>query len=110
MLSAAAKNAGGHPSLENSAFDFTAPDGRKFLFMTLEFAPRDTIVQWAKDVVDDKKYKEHTVALLTHSYLNSKNERIKNENYPIKDGNYGEAVWQKLVAPSKTYNLFFLVI
>ena len=107
LLSAAAKNAGGHPSLENSAFDFTAPDGRKFLFMTLEFAPRDTIVQWAKDVVDDKKYKEHTVALLTHSYLNSKNERIKNENYPIKDGNYGEAVWQKLVAPSKNIQLVF---
>lgn len=107
LLSAAGKNANGHPTLENAAFEFVSPHGRKFLFMNLEFAPRDTIVQWAKGVSGQVKYKDHTVALLTHSYLNAKNEPIEKENYPITDGNYGKALWEKLVQPSQNIQLVF---
>lgn len=107
LLVAAAKNAKALPTLENAAFEFISPHNRKFLFMNLEFAPRDTVLQWAKNVVKQEKYKNHTVALLTHSYLNAKNEQIEKENYPITDGNYGKAIWEKLVQPSKNIQLVF---
>lgn len=107
LLSAAGKNLDGKPTLENAAFEFVSPMGRKFLFMNLEFAPRDTIIQWAKEVTAQKKYADYTVAVLTHSYLNSKNEHIEKENYPLTDTNYGKAIWEKLIKPSQNIQLVF---
>src|SRR5690606_18287320 len=82
-------NGEGIPTLENASYEFVSPGGRKFLFFTLEFAPRDTVLTWAKQVSAMKKYSNHTGAILTHSYLNSANEPIEKENYKIQDGNYG---------------------
>ncbi len=107
LLTEAGKNISGKPTLENAAYSFTSPHGRKFLFMNLEFAPRDTILHWANKVVNKKQYKDHTVAILTHSYLNAKNEHIEKENYPITDGNYGLAIWEKLIKPSTNIQLVF---
>jgi 3',5'-cyclic AMP phosphodiesterase CpdA len=107
LLGAAAKNIDGKPTLENAAFEFVSPMGRKFLFMNLEFAPRDTIIHWAKEVSGQKKYTDYTVAVLTHSYLNSKNEHIQKENYPLTDTNYGQAIWEKLIEPSQNIQLVF---
>lgn len=107
ILKEAGKNLEGKPTLQNSALEFISPHNRKFLFMNLEFAPRDTVIQWAKGVVGMDAFKDHTVAVLTHSYLNAKNEHIKKENYPITDGNYGKAIWEKLVSPSKNILLVF---
>lgn len=95
------------PTLENAAFEFESPQGRKFLFVSLEFAPRDTIVEWAKKVTSMEKYKDHTVALLTHSYLNPKNEHIVKEHYKIEDCNYGAALFDKLVKPSINIQMVF---
>lgn len=97
----------GYPSLTNATYEMTSPHGRKFLFMVLEFAPRDTVLHWALEVVNEERYADHTVVLLTHSYLNSDSEHIVSENYPITDGNYGAAVWEKLVKPSKNIQLVF---
>ncbi len=105
LLQAAGKNKTGQPSVENAAYEFIAPNKRKFLFLNLEFAPRDTILQWAKHITDQKKYQNHTVAVLTHSYLNADNEHISDENYPIKNGNYGKAIFDKLVKPSNNIQL-----
>lgn len=107
MVREVTTNAEGIPTLENASYEFVSPTGRKFLFFTLEFAPRDTVLAWAKKVSSDGKYNNHTLAVLTHSYLNSKNERIVKENYPVEDGNYGEAIWQKLVQPSSNFQLVF---
>lgn len=107
ILKEAGKNKEGRPTLQNAAFEFTSPHNRKFLFLNLEFAPRDTVIYWAQDVVKKEAYKNHTVAVLTHSYLNSKNQHIEKENYPITDGNYGKAIWEKLVQPSKNVQLVF---
>ncbi len=107
ILKEVGKNFEGHPSLDNAAFEFISPNNRKFLFMNLEFAPRDTIINWANAVIGKSKYKDHTVAILTHSYLNAKSEHIEKENYPITDGNYGKAVWGKLVQPSSNVQLVF---
>jgi hypothetical protein len=100
-----AQNAEKVPTLENAAFDFTSPHGQKFLILTLEFAPRDTILAWAKQVVNLDKYKQHKVIVLTHSYMNAKNEHTIKENYAIAEGNYGAAIWQKLIQPSRNIQL-----
>ena len=106
-LRAAGKNIDGLPSAENATYELISPQQRKFLFLNLEFAPRDTILQWANNEISQEIYKDHTVVMLTHSYLNAQNEHIEKENYPIEDANYGKAIWEKLVAPSKNVQMVF---
>lgn len=98
-------NAEGIPTLENAVYEFTSPQGKKFLVMSLEFAPRDTVLSWAKEVVNQNKYNGYSVILLTHSYMNYKNEHIVTEKYTLSDRNYGAAIWEKLVEPSKNIKL-----
>lgn len=100
-------NAEAIPTLENAAFEFSSPQGRKFLLLTMEFAPRDTILTWAKQVFAQEKYKKYTGIILTHAYLNSENERIVKEDYKITDGNFGEAIWRKVVQPSSNVQMVF---
>jgi predicted MPP superfamily phosphohydrolase len=107
LIREAGLNAEGIPTMENAAFEFTSPQGRKFLLLTLEFAPRDTIIAWAKKVIAQEQYKNHTGIILTHSYLNSANEQIEKENYNITDANYGADIWRKLVQPSTNIQLVF---
>jgi hypothetical protein len=42
-------NAEGIPTLENAAFEFTSPQGRKMLFISLQFAPGDPVIDWVKN-------------------------------------------------------------
>jgi len=89
------------PSLTNAAYELIAPQGIKYLFVVLEFAPHDGTLTWAKKVVDKPEYANHRVVVLTHSYLNAKNEHIEKEGYKVENANYGKAIWEKLVKPSK---------
>lgn len=107
LLREAALNEHGMPTLTNAAYEFTAPDGKKFLVVVLEFAPRNAAVEWAIQVVNEEKYQDHIGILLTHSYLNYKGEHIETENYPLTDGNFGLALWEKLVKPSKNIQMVF---
>lgn len=97
----------GDPSLTNATYEFKSPHGKDFLVMVLEFAPRDTVINWALNVVNQDRYRDHTVILLIHSYLNSNSEHIVTEGYPITDGNYGAAVFEKLVKPSHNIRMVF---
>lgn len=102
MLKHAAPNTEGIPTLENAIYEFIDPYGQYYLFISLEFAPRNTVVEWAKKIVEKKEYQDHRVILLTHSYINSASMHIAKEGYPIDpmENNYGENVWKKLVQPS----------
>ncbi|HEY9488011.1 MAG TPA: metallophosphoesterase [Chryseosolibacter sp.] len=93
-------NQEGMPTLANALFEFQDPNGISYLFLNLEFAPRNEVIEWAAKAINQTKYRDHRVVILTHSYMNSKNERIVKENYPITNGNYGQAIWEKLVNPS----------
>ncbi|MDR1864812.1 MAG: metallophosphoesterase [Bacteroidales bacterium] len=95
------------PTLANAVFEYTTPHGKKFLILVVEFAPRDETLEWAKKTIAQEKYAEHTVILLIHSYLNAKNEYIVSEGYKLPNPNYGAAVWQKLVQPSKNIQMVF---
>lgn len=105
LLKAAATNTEGFQTLENAIFNFTSPNGKKYLFMTLEFGPRDSIIQWAKKMVNDKQYENHRVVVLTHSYLSASDKRIKKSKYPVDDKNEGEAIWKKLIQPSQNIEM-----
>lgn len=95
------------PSLSNAVFEMPQVGKNKYLVLVLEFAPRDTVLDWAKNIVAQDKYKDHRVILLTHSYLNSSNEHIKTEGYKLENPNYGSMIWEKLVYPSKNICMVF---
>ena len=91
-------------SLDNAVYEFTAPapDKRKFLVVSLRFLPEDEHLAWAKKIVDDPKYADHFVILLTHYYL------YRDGSLKEKDsagGNAGMAIFEKLVKPSKNIRL-----
>ena len=100
LLREVANNIDGVPTLENASYEFVSPHGKKYLIVSIEFAPRDTILKWATTVTAQEKYKDHTVVLLTHSYLNSKSEHIIKEGYKLAGPNYGASIFEKLVKPS----------
>ena len=35
---------------ENAAYEFTTPQGQKLLILSLEFAPSDPVLAWAKEL------------------------------------------------------------
>lgn len=92
-------NAFGSPTLENAAFEFDEPKWGKLLIVSLEFAPRDEALLWAKNLVSQPKYAQHKVIVLTHSYLRWDGSVIEKENYMVNPANYGKAIWEKLLYP-----------
>ena len=102
-------NSFGIRTMENSAYEFTAPhpDNRKFLVITLQFAPTDADLAWAKSVADRPMFADHIGIVLTHSYMYANGKRIAKEKYVLskKGGNPGEGIWEKLVKPSKNIRL-----
>lgn len=90
----------GVPTLENAAYEFTMNKWGKILIVSLEFAPRDEAIDWAKKLVDEEKYKDHKVFILTHSYMSTTAKVYEKENYKITPANYGQAIWDRLISSS----------
>lgn len=88
-------------TMENSAYEFIDKAWGKILVITFEFAPRDEAIEWAKKLTESEAYKNHKVIILTHSWLDTAGNRIAKEGYTLSPCNWAEAVWQKLVYPSK---------
>src|SRR5690606_9333086 len=118
------RNEQGIPTLENSALELKGLNGKDYLFLTTEYTPRDTVVTWAKRIVDLPQYKDHRVVLITHSYVNNKdqhsstkpswiywepynidNEIQKSASVRFPDANNGKQVWEKLVQPASNIEL-----
>ena len=102
-------NSLGFTTLENSAYEFIAPapDNRKFLIITLQFAPTDADLAWAKKLVDQPRFADHIGIVLTHSYLAWDGKRIEKEKYAVSKagGNPGEQIFKKLIYPAKNIRL-----
>lgn len=90
----------GIPTLENAAYEFITDTWGKLLVVSLEFAPRDEAIEWAKKLMGQTRFKDHKVILLTHSYLAWNGKVIEKENYQVSPANYGTAIWKKLIYPS----------
>lgn len=118
------RNEQGRPTLENSALEIKALNGKDYLFITAEYAPRDTVVAWAKKVVDMEQYKDHRVVFITHAYINAEDKYGSNEpgwiywepynvdnkiqkssRVTLPKSNNGQQIWEKLVQPSSNIEL-----
>lgn len=87
---------------DNQYHKFTA-NGRKWLVIGLEYAPRVDVLRWAGDVA--AAHADHAVIIFTHAYLDPRsNERIKNPTWidrgkvPVEkpDLTHGEDLWQQV--------------
>lgn len=118
------RNEQGRPTLENSAYEIKGLNGKDYLFMTVEYAPRDTVITWAKKVAALEQYKNHRVILSTHEYINAKdahtsstpswlywepynidNQIQKSSRIKLPNANNGKQIWEKLVQPSSNIEL-----
>lgn len=88
-------------TMENSAYEFHDKAWGDLLVITMEFAPRDEAIAWAKELTESDKYKNHKVIILVHSWLNTAGDRITQEGYTLRPCNWADDVWKKLVYPSK---------
>jgi len=110
ILSGMMPNFSGEKTLENAYYEFVSPHNIKYLILSLEFDPRDTIVQQAKQIVSQAKYKNYKVIILTHSYMKAMSEDnvlIEKEGYKLKDVTYGKDLWKQLIAPSTNIEMVF---
>ena len=98
---------------------------QKWLVLGLEFAPRDSVINWANTVL--RTYANYPAILVTHLYLYSDGTRYNINvggsdpnattyqywnpqyySYSASEGiNDGEAMWQKLVVPNPNVKLVF---
>lgn len=95
-------------TLENAAYEFDLPNWGKVLVISLEFAPRDESIDWAKKLMTSERYKNHKVILLTHSILRVNKKEvavIQTEKYKLQPRNYAEAVLKRLADDSDNLKL-----
>ena len=104
LVSTGANYEGIH-TMENAAFEFHDKAWGDLLIISFEFAPRDEALDWAKGLIESDRFKNHRVIILTHSFLATNGERIVNEGYKLTPRNWAQAVWDKLIYPSKNIKM-----
>jgi hypothetical protein len=96
--------------LENAYYEVQGADGRDLLIFSLEFWPRQAVVNWAEQIAGLPKYRDHTAVLLTHSYMDS-DEDYWNVTPPVSglgtDGNDGIEMWNELVKLNGNFEMTF---
>ena len=99
----------GQASLENAAWEFETQHWGKLLIIGTEWAPRDTVLRWARELCESNRYKDHTVIFLTHNLLKEikggGTPKYTNSNYKVSDPNWGQQIWDKLLYPCKNIRL-----
>ncbi|MCH5599794.1 metallophosphoesterase [Niabella ginsengisoli] len=124
MLVQNSRNEAGQPTIENAAYEMKDMNGKDYLFVTVEYGPRDSVLTWAKNVAAMKRYKDHRVVLITHNYLNTKDEHTggkinwlywepynvdnmiqKSPKIEMPAANNGQQIWEKLVQPSSNIEM-----
>ena len=104
-LVATGPNYEGIHTLENAAYEFHDKAWGDLLVVTLEFAPRDEALDWAKQLIATDRFKHHKVFVLVHSFLATNGDRIVEEGYKLSSRNWAQAVWEKLVYPSSNIRM-----
>src|SRR5690606_20246363 len=106
------------------AYEIKDVNGKDYLFMAVEFGPRDTVLTWAKRIADMDQYKNHRIILTTHNYLNAEDQHTSGEvgwlfwepysvdnkiqkspKVKLPKANNGLQIWEKLVAPTGNIEL-----
>jgi hypothetical protein len=96
--------------LDNAYFELNAPDGRDLLIFSLEFMPRQAVINWANSVAALPQFADHTAVLLTHTYLNWNDQRTNSDpnDYGFNgDGHAGVQLWNELVKLNGNFEMTF---
>ena len=104
LVSTGANYEGIH-TMENAAFEFHDKAWGDLLIISFEFAPRDEALDWARQLIESERFVNHKVIILTHSFLATNGERIVEEGYKLTPRNWAQAVWDKLIYPSKNIKM-----
>ena len=92
----------------NNTFHLFEAGGKKWIVLSLEWAPTDEIVAWANSVMD--KHQDRHAILVTHAYMFSDDRRYDHTNTDLRhkwnphsyktpgSKNDGQQLWDKLVS------------
>jgi hypothetical protein len=106
---------------DNSYHTFSA-GGADWLVLALEWGPRDEVVAWANEVVEN--HPDHNAMLVTHAYMyydetiydwaaKGASQRWNPHSYPFKSNgtagsiNDGKQLWDKLVSKHENFRFVF---
>lgn len=100
------------PQRFDNSYHFFSAGRRDFLVLSLEFGPRNDVVRWANEVVD--QHKDRSAILITHAFVYYDDTRYdwakygdkqywNPHSYPIAkatddDVNDGQELWDKLIS------------
>jgi hypothetical protein len=93
--------------LDNS-YHMISLGGVSYLILSLEYAPRDAVLDWANQVI--AAHPDHKVIIVTHAYTNSRGQHVSftyDEQAPEGAMNDGLDIWAKLV--NKHANIFMVL-
>lgn len=96
--------------MENTWSTFSKGD-YKFLILSLEYAPRNKVIAWAKTIVE--QHPHHNIILNTHAHLSTYNQLADTITTPISQdtgdeyANHGVDVWEKLVSQYPNFLFVF---
>ena len=100
-LVSACPNRNGDITIENAAFELEDGAWGKMLVITTEHAPCDAVLDWARDLIDSEKYRNHKGIFITHNYLREKSaEFVEKVGYKLAPSNSGKQIWEKLIRDS----------
>ena len=69
---------------------YTAPDGTKYLILTIDFAPDAEMLNWASDVI--AAHSDYRVIVVTHAYMYRDGTTLSEEDcYPPSSKSYSDA-------------------
>ncbi|HEX7478122.1 MAG TPA: metallophosphoesterase [Polyangiales bacterium] len=104
------------PTRVDNSYAVITLNGQRWIFLGLEFSPRDAVVQWASDVL--AAHADLPAVLFTHAYLYSDGRRYDRSIQPMQpyhpdlyrytpdEGmNDGEDLWRKLIEPHENVRL-----
>lgn len=107
-----------NPGHVENAFALVEIRGSPWLFLGIEFGPRDQTLEWANEVL--KQYSKIPAILFTHAYLYSDNARYDREIEPPQpyhpDGYQvtpdqgiadGQDIWETVVEPNENVRFVF---
>jgi len=103
---------------ENSYFYLTL-NKKQFLVLSLEFGPRDEVLQWADSII--KMNPQRMAVLVTHAYLYKNGERFDPTQLTNEHGldphsfglcknekvNDGDEIWEKIIYPNPNVRFVF---
>ncbi|MBR5569318.1 MAG: metallophosphoesterase [Oscillospiraceae bacterium] len=87
--------------VENNWHTFEAC-GNQYLVFGFEYAPRDSVLQWASEIIE--AHPNHQVILATHGYMNEDGSYILNPSYGFlyeegkEDPNGAKEMWDEFVS------------